>query len=157
MAVHQRELVLVLEVRGGPQPAYHRAGAPPHGVLDGKPAVALHLDARQVGQCLAEEGHALVGIKEQTLRGTVVDGDHDLVEEVGGALDDVQMAVMRRIESSRINCAPRGGPPLTGGPARTPGREPNRQMGRLSRSGRVDRRIVYRDAAASVIASLLQG
>ena len=60
------------------------------------------------GAGLAEHLDALVGEKSRFLDMLTPDGDHDLVEELGGPLDDVEVAVGHRVEGPGADSSTHG-------------------------------------------------
>src|SRR5699024_3012152 len=73
------------------------------GEVDHEAGVKGHADPGKMGGGLLDELHALIQREEASaLVGVTDDGDDDLVPQIGGDLDELEMAVVDRIEGSRV-------------------------------------------------------
>lgn len=105
LAVHQGELELELEVGDGAEAADDGAATASGDVVHEESLEAIDLDAMDAGagEGGGEEVHAFLGGEEGGFGGVVGDGDDDAVEELGGALDDIEVPVGEGIEASGVD------------------------------------------------------
>ncbi len=108
--VHLRHLQLVIEIRHGAQRANQNLGADSFRVIDRQPAELVHPRARlEVADDFADYLDALVTGKQRLILVRIVsDGDDHLVENRDAAPDDVNVAVVNRIEAAGVNGDQRG-------------------------------------------------
>ena len=110
LAVHLRHLQLVVEVRRAQALADH-LGALSGAEVDQQPVEQHHLHVRPVGRHLPQHLHPLLRAEQGVLGHVVADRHHDLVDEAGGAPDDVEVSVGDRVEGSGADGAAHGVPP----------------------------------------------
>ncbi len=103
LAVHQGHLEFELEVRDGPQAAYHGDCALLPGELDQKPLECKNLHVFEVDGDLPEHREALIYAEESMFGVIYGGGDDDLVEKGGGPGDDIEVAVGDGVEAAGIN------------------------------------------------------
>jgi CDP-diacylglycerol---glycerol-3-phosphate 3-phosphatidyltransferase len=103
VAVHERHVELELEVGEGAQAADDGVGFLGDGELDEKAVEDDDIDMRVVGEVGADEFEALLGGKDGTLAGIAGDGDGDAVEELGRAVEHIEVTVGEGIERAGIN------------------------------------------------------
>src|SRR3954468_18722479 len=101
--VHAGHLELVLEIGHGAQPADDDAGADRLGEFHQKRVEGSHLDALgaavfEVLHFVAHDLDALVGREERSLGVVARDAEHEVIDDVQRAPDDVGMAVGDRVE-----------------------------------------------------------
>ncbi len=98
-AVELGHLELVLEVRDRAQSLDDRTGRRPAGEVDDQDVERLGADVAQMGGRVVDERDALVGVEQRagSCAPTVDDRDDDLVEQLGGAGDDVEVPVGDRV------------------------------------------------------------
>src|SRR5687767_456372 len=101
MAVHQRHLKLVLEVRHRAQPADERAGTAAPRILDQQPLEGVDLDVRVFTEYAADDLDALAGGEQRLLVRVDEHGDQHALEQLRAAQHDVDVPVGQRIEGSR--------------------------------------------------------
>src|SRR4051812_7923644 len=103
--VELTHLELVLEVRDGAQALDDRAGPDLLRVVDDEDAERDGVDVVQVGRRLVDEREPLLDAEQRRVLADrrVDDGDDDLVELLGRAADDVQVAVGDRVVAARAD------------------------------------------------------
>jgi hypothetical protein len=109
LAVHQRHLELVLEVRHGPEAAHHhpRPGLPRE--IHQQPVEGLDRHRGVAAERGPEEREPLVDAEERLLGGIEGDGHDQAVAEREAPPHQVLMAARGRVERSRIDrCAHQG-------------------------------------------------
>ena len=105
MAIHHRELKLVLEVRDGAQAADDRLEAVGAREIDGEPGVARDRNLGQVAQHLFRERDTLVEREQRRLLRVRGDRDDDPVEQSHATPDEVLVAASDRVEGAGIHGA----------------------------------------------------
>ncbi len=103
MAVHQRHLELVLEVRHRAQAAHQHAGVLALRVVHQQAAEGAHVHVAVRLEHLAANRDALGLAEQRRLLDVDQERDDDGVEDPGAALDDVDVAVGQRVERPWIN------------------------------------------------------
>src|SRR5205085_8365838 len=91
---------LVLEVGHGPQALDDGGDAPIEGVVDQQAVELVDLEIGQVGGDLGQHLGALDDGEYGGLVGVLHHRHQDLVEEAGGALDDVEVPERHRVEGA---------------------------------------------------------
>ena len=105
LAVELGHLELVLEVGDRPQALDDRLGAVVAGELDQQVGEDLHLDVGRSAVASSMKRLALLGGEQRLLLAhrVVDDADDDAVEDLGGAGDDVDVAVGDRVVAARAD------------------------------------------------------
>ena len=101
VAVHERHLILVLEVAHGAQAADEQARAALAREVDEQAAERPHLDPRLVGERGADQLHALLDREQRLLGGVVRDGDDQPVDELQAAVHEILVPARDRVEAAR--------------------------------------------------------
>ncbi len=96
--VGQSHAELEFEIRKDPQAAHDHLGVDLAGELDGQAAVAGHVDLWIVLERFAYQVHALLGREHQGFERLIVHSHDHFIEEAGGALGNIHVAVMNGIE-----------------------------------------------------------
>jgi hypothetical protein len=105
-AIHERELELELEVGDGAKAADDGVAVDALDIFDEEAGEGIDRDVGKVRDGLGAEFLALRHGEERAFAFVLGDGDDDLVEEFGGALDDIEMAIGDGIETPGINRRP---------------------------------------------------
>ena len=115
VGVHLRHRQLVLVVAGAAQTLDDRDGVDLAAEVDDQPVEARHAHVGDARGGLARASRcARRAVKSRFLRHVDADGDDDLVEELGGAPDDVEVAVGHRVERPGADSATHAGLPSAG-------------------------------------------
>ena len=101
--VHVGELELVFEVGDGAQAADQHVGLLLPGKIHQQAGEAHHLDVGQVSRHLPGQLNALLEIEQRPFARAVGHPDHHLVEQSGGAANEIGMAVGDGIEGAGID------------------------------------------------------
>src|SRR5712692_10075782 len=107
--VHAGHLELVFEIGDGAQAAHDHRGADLHGKMHEEVVEGAHLDALarlgidQLRDLLLHDGDAVLAGEERALADVLRHADHQPVDDLGRAQDDVGVAVGDRVERARIN------------------------------------------------------
>ena len=118
MAIHERHLKLVLEVRHGSYAPDDGARPPAPRVVHEQAVETVHLDVRVLAEHLANDPDALIGGEQRLLVLVDQHRDDDALEQMGAAQDDVHVTVGQRIERSRKHREAAGGRSSHGTPLR---------------------------------------
>src|SRR6478735_6187569 len=108
--VHLRHRQLVLVVTGPAEALDDRHGPDLAAEVDDEPVEARHTHVGDARGGLAQHRDPFVGREQPVLAHVDADGDDDLVEELGGTTDDVEVAVGHRVERPGADSATHGCP-----------------------------------------------
>ena len=103
VGVRVGDLQLVLEVRGGAQPAHDDACLLVLAELDEQTVERLHGHVGQVGGDSRDEVEPLLDGEQGAARGVAADADDDVAEERGRALDEIEVAQRGGVEAPRVD------------------------------------------------------
>src|SRR3989454_5379779 len=124
LPVHQRHLELVLEIGDGADPPHDAVGPFACHQVDQKPVERDDAKVAQLRGGLVDHLESFFHREERLLRGIGDHRDDELVEDLEAALDDVDVAVVDRIEHTGIDSALGHGGRLPFGSKESQGRLP---------------------------------
>src|SRR5579864_2085599 len=105
-AVHERHLEFAFKVGNRAQPPDDDVGSGFSREVDGEPVKSAHLDIRAGAEAVANHLHPLLDAEERMLARILEHGDDHPVEDQGGAIHHVQVAVGQGVEAAGVE---RGG------------------------------------------------
>ena len=102
-------LLLDLEVSRCPQTLHDEVRSSHRGGLDGQPGECVDPNTREMGSALPCQLHA-VGQRDQSTRlvGVVHHRDHHVAEQLDRLGDDVEVPIVERVETARVQDRERG-------------------------------------------------